>query len=144
MVRVAFFGALALSLAPSAPAQGPQPSGATGALAARLLAAHNHERALVGHAPLAWDPQLAAAAASYGPVLATLRRLVHSPRETRPGQRENLGMATHGSLSPEQLIGLWSREKLLLQPGYSGPSCPRQFGCMIFPAGSRTGRWEDV
>ena len=144
MARLAFYGPLALCMAASAPAQAPLASGATGALAARLLAAHNQERAVVGHAPLAWDPQLAAAAASYGPVLASLRRLVHSPRETRPGQRENLAMATRGSLSPEQMIGLWSREKLLLQPGFSGPSCPEQFGCMLFPAASRTGRWEDV
>jgi hypothetical protein len=64
-------------------------------------------------------------------VLASLHRLVHSPRDTRPGQRENLAMASHGSMSPEQLVGLWSREKLELQAG-------------IFPAVSRTGRWEDV
>jgi len=106
-------------------------TGATGALAARLLAAHNRERAMVGHAPLAWDPELAAAAASYGPTLASLRRLVHSPRETRPGQRENLAMATHGSLSPEQFVDLWSQEKADLRPG-------------LFPAVSRTGQWEDV
>jgi len=123
---------VALASGTTAAAQAPLwPAGATGQLAERLLAAHNRERALVGHRPLAWDPQLAAAAASYGPVLASLRRLEHSPRETRPGQRENLAMATHGSLSPEQLVHLWSREKLLLQPG-------------LFPAVSRTGRWQDV
>ena len=97
----------------------------------RLLAAQNRERVAVGHAPLAWDPYLAASAASYGPTLATLKRLVHSPRETRPGQRENLAMAWHSTLSPEQLVGMWSAEKRLLQPG-------------IFPAVSATGRWEDV
>ena len=105
--------------------------GATGELAARLLAAHNRERALVGHPPLAWDPDLAASAASYGPTLASLGRLVHSPRETRPGQRENLAKAWHGTLTPEQLVDLWSREKRMLQPG-------------LFPAVSRTGQWEDV
>src|SRR5262245_44768846 len=81
------------------------------------LAAHNQERAAVGHPPLTWDPQLAASAASYGPVLAGLRHLVHSPRDARPGQRENLAMAYHGTETPEQLVGMWSREKLLLQPG---------------------------
>ena len=105
--------------------------GATGELAARLLAAHNRERALVGHPPLAWDPDLAASAASYGPTLASLGRLVHSPRETRPGQRENLAKAWHATLTPEQLVELWSREKRMLQPG-------------LFPAVSRTGQWEDV
>lgn len=105
--------------------------GATGELAFRLLAAHNRERAAVGHAPLLWDPDLAASAASYGPALASLRHLIHSPRETRPGQRENLAMAWHGSLSPEQLVDMWSGEKRMLQPG-------------VFPAVSNTGRWEDV
>jgi hypothetical protein len=116
--------AIALTLgATSAAAQDP--------LALRLLAAHNLERFQVGHAPLEWDERLAADAAAYGSVLASVRRLIHSPRETRPGQSENLAMATRGSLTPEQLVGLWSREKLLLSPG-------------IFPAVSRTGRWEDV
>jgi hypothetical protein len=105
--------------------------GATGMLAARLLAAQNRERALVGHPPLAWDPYLAASAASYGPTLAALGQLVHSPRASRPGQRENLAKAWHGTLSPEQLVDLWSREKRMMQPG-------------IFPAVSNTGRWEDV
>ena len=118
--------------APAAPAPvDPRLPGATGELAGRLLAAHNRERALVGHPPLAWDPYLAASAASYGPALASLGRLVHSPRETRPGQRENLAKAWHGTLTPEQLVDLWSREKRMLQPG-------------LFPAVSRTGQWEDV
>ena|SRR5215203_3069268 len=138
---------LAVAASTGATGQGafaPMSAGATGQLAERLLAAQNRERLAVGHAPLVWDPQLAASAASYGPVLASMRRLVHSPRESRPGQRENLAMAVHGTLSPEQLIGLWSSEKLLLQPGSSGPSCPKQFGCLSFPPVSRTGNWVDV
>lgn len=104
---------------------------ATGDVAERLLAAHNAERAAVGHPPLAWDPALAASAAAYGPELARLGRLVHSPREGRPGQRENLAMAWRGTHSPEQLVGMWSAEKRLLVPG-------------LFPNLSRTGRWKDV
>lgn len=99
--------------------------------AERLLGAHNRERALVGAPALQWDAHLAESAASYGPTLASLKQLVHSPRETRPGQRENLAMGWHGTMSPEQLVDLWSREKLLLQPG-------------LFPAVSRTGQWKDV
>lgn len=106
-------------------------SGATGEMAQRLLAAHNRERAAVGHAPLQWDPALAASAATYGPALASMHRLVHSPREGRPGQRENLAMAFHGTLSVEQMVDMWSREKRLLQPG-------------LFPTVSRTGNWADV
>ena len=119
------------ALCATAPVCAQSAAGAEGALAQQLLDLHNRERALVGHHPLAWDPQLAAAAASYGPILAHLRQLVHSPRDSRPGQRENLAMATHGSMSAAQLAGMWTREKSQLQPG-------------VFPAVSRTGRWEDV
>jgi hypothetical protein len=133
MFRAAF--AIALSLAVVSPTSAQtRPSvrdGATGETAARLLTAHNRERALVGAPPLEWDASLAAHAASYGPLLASLHTLVHSPREGRPGERENLAMAWHGTMSPEQLVDLWTREKLLLRPG-------------LFPAVSRTGRWEDV
>lgn len=128
----------------ASPTMGPRLEGATGVLAQRLLAAHNRERALVGHPPLAWDANLAAAAASYGPRLASLGQLVHSPRESRPGQRENLAKAWHGTLTAEQLVDLWSREKRMLRPGTSGPNCSQQFGCLRFPAVSNTGRWEDV
>jgi hypothetical protein len=131
MTRLKFFGAVAVLLAASTAQAQPLRQDATGEQAARLLAAHNRERALVGAPPLQWDAELAAHAASYGPVLASLRTLTHSPREDRPGERENLAMAWHGTLSPEQLVDLWSREKLLLQPG-------------LFPAVSRTGKWEDV
>ena len=118
-----------LPLAVPAAAQPVQ--GAPAVLAQRLLAVHNRERAAVGAPPLVGDSKLADDAASYGPVLASLRRLVHSPRESRPGERENLAMAFHGTMGPEQLVDLWSREKLLLTPG-------------VFPNVSRTGRWEDV
>jgi hypothetical protein len=40
-------------------------------------------------------------------------------------------MVSHGALSAEQLVGMWSREKLLLTPG-------------LFPNVSRTGQWQDV
>ncbi|HEX6785012.1 MAG TPA: CAP domain-containing protein [Sphingomicrobium sp.] len=126
-------GVLAAFAATSVHAQPFYQQGATGELAARILAAHNRERALVGAAPLQWDPVLAAHAASYGPTLASLRRLVHSPREGRPGERENLVMAWHDTLSPEGMIELWTREKRMLQPG-----------SYRFPGVSRTGEWEDV
>ena len=121
----------AVAVVSSAPAAAQQLGGATGVVADRLLAAHNRERALVGAPPLQWDATLAADAASYGPTLASLGHLVHSPRDTRPGERENLAMAWHATLSPEQLVDMWAREKLLLMPG-------------LFPNVSRTGQWQDV
>ena len=139
MSRLASLAAMAtLLVSGAAPAQ-PFISGATGNLAARLLAAQNRERALVGAPPLQWDLTLADHAASYGPTLASLGTLVHSPREGRPGERENLVMAWHGTMTAEQLVGLWSREKLLLEPGSSGPNCPQQFGCVASPRRARPG-----
>ena len=127
---IAVLGVLLLGgAASSQPIQG----GATGDLAARILAAHNQQRAAVGAPPLVWDQTLADHAAAYGPTLANLRRLAHSPREGRPGERENLAMAWHGTMSSEQLVGMWTRERALLQPG-----------SYLFPGASRTGRWEDV
>ena len=131
MFRIAACAAL-ISLA--APAVGqPALQGATGALAERLLVAHNRERAAVDAPPLQWDPTLAEHAASYGPVLARLGALVHSPREGRPGERENLAKAWHGTMAPEMLVDMWSRERQLIAPG-----------SYLFPAISRTGRWEDI
>ena len=99
--------------------------------ASRILAAHNAERSRLGVRPLQWDAALAAAAASYGPVLARLGRLRHSPRAGREGQRENLWMGSRGAFSPEQMVGYWIREKANYRPG-------------TFPYVSRTGRWDDV
>lgn len=103
----------------------------TDEVSATLLAVHNRERAMVGVQPLRWDPALARAAAAYGPRLASLGRLVHSPREGRPGQRENLAMDRSAFASPARLIGTWVAEKRDLLPG-------------TFPQVSRTGQWKDV
>ena len=97
----------------------------------RMLALHNRERAAVGAPPLAWDPMLAESAASYGPSLQQIGRLVHSPRETRPGQRENLAMGSTGHIQDVQLARMWVDEKQLFTPG-------------LFPNVSRTGYWKDV
>ncbi len=133
MNRFGVSGLLALCLAASSASAQPGPQGATGELAERLLAAHNAARAAVGAAPLEWDATLADHAASYGPVLASLGHLVHSPREGRPTERENLAMAWHGTMSPEALVAMWTDERHMLEPG-----------SYLFPGTSRTGRWEDI
>ncbi|WP_294012148.1 CAP domain-containing protein [Sphingomonas sp.] len=99
--------------------------------AVRLLASHNSERARLNLPPLQWDPQLAASAAAYGPMLARVGRLQHSPRAMRPGQRENLWMGTRGSYSPEQMVRTWIDERRMFRAG-------------MFPYVSRTGNWNDV
>lgn len=98
---------------------------------ARLLAAQNVERALVGAPPMEWDPSLAAAAADYAPKLAAIGDLTHSPKESRVGQRENLWMGTTQAFSPEEMISNWSQEKRYFRPG-------------VFPNVATSGNWHDV
>ncbi|HUG46469.1 MAG TPA: CAP domain-containing protein [Sphingomicrobium sp.] len=132
--RTSIAGALigaAASILIAAPAAGPNQQAALDPISLRLLAAHNKERAQLGIAPLRWDPALAASAASYGPALAAIGGLKHSPRASRPGQRENLWMGTRGAYSPEQMVDNWSQEKRFFRPG-------------VFPAVSTTGDWLDV
>jgi hypothetical protein len=97
----------------------------------RILSLHNAARADVGAPPLKWDSTLAVAAASYGPALSRLGRLVHSPRAGRENQRENLWMGQQGRFGPEDMIGTWTAEKNHFSPGQ-------------FPNVSRTGNWSDV
>jgi hypothetical protein len=100
-------------------------------LPARMLAAHNRERARTGAPPLAWDADLATAAAAYARELAPRGRLAHSSPTTRPGQGENLWMGTRGAYQLEEMLGHWAAERSLFSPG-------------IFPAVSRSGQWSDV
>lgn len=131
MNRILLTGGLA-AIAALTPAEAATLStAATAPHSLRLLAAHNAERARVGVVPLQWDPALAAAAASYGPALASIGRLQHSPRASRPGQRENLWMGPRGVFSPEQMVGGWISERAHFRPG-------------MFPYVSRTGNWMDV
>jgi len=122
---------LALLLAANAVALTPTLPPRQQDLARRLLAVHNAARAEVGAPPLVWDDALAVSAASYGPRLAALGRLVHSPRGERPGQRENLAMDLDWRGTPESLSATWVAEKRDFVPG-------------LFPRVTRTARWEDV
>lgn len=97
----------------------------------RLLRTHNRERALVGSAPLQWDPQLQAAAAAYAEELAATERFEHSPSVSLLGQGENLWVGTRGAFTPERMVGNWASGSSIFQPG-------------VFPNVSRTGNWTDV
>ena len=98
---------------------------------ARILAAHNAERARAGVPPLTWDNALGTAAAGYASQMALTGRFAHSDRSLRPGTGENLWMGTHDAFSVEAMVGGWASEKRFFVPG-------------TFPAVSRTGNWEDV
>lgn len=98
---------------------------------ARVLAAHNATRAQAGVQPLQWDPVLGEAAATYALELALTNTFHHSDRRARRGIGENLWMGTHGAFSYEAMVSGWSSERRYFVPG-------------VFPAVSRSGRWEDV
>ena len=85
-------------------------SGSLDPISSRILQIHNEARLAVGAPPLKWDPELTAHAMVYAQTLARSGQLVHSPREGRGAERENLTEAFHGS-SPDQLMHYWLIEK---------------------------------
>ena len=97
---------------------------------ARILAAHNAERAQVGMPPLVWDPALGNAAALYAQQMAMTG--VFATRTVRSAAAPaKIWMGSHDAFSVEAMVGGWSSEKRYFKPG-------------IFPNNSRTGDWEDV
>jgi hypothetical protein len=98
---------------------------------ARILAAHNAERARAGVPPLVWDNGLGTAAAGYATQMAMTGRFAHSDRSLRRGTGENLWMGTHAAFSVEAMVGGWASERRFFTPG-------------TFPNVSRSGSWEDV
>lgn len=98
---------------------------------ARILAAHNAERAAAGVPPLVWDNSLGTGAATYAQQMAFTGVFQHSDRATRPGIGENLWYGTHGAFSVESMVGAWASEKRYFMPG-------------VFPNVSRSGNWIDV
>jgi uncharacterized protein YkwD len=102
-------------------------TGRTTSLEARLLAAHNRERAEAGLPAMRWDPELAGEAAAWAGQLAKADTLEHDEGE----DGENLWLGTSGAYSPEQMVGLWIAEKAHYRPG-------------PIPAVSDTGDFEDV
>ncbi len=118
--------ALGFAPAPAAPA-----AAASGTVPQRLLSAHNSARAAAGVPPLQWDAQLASGAETYAAQLARTGQLAHSPRQSRPGQGENLWLGTAGAYTPDMMVQSWAGERRFFRPG-------------TFPNVSTTGNWADV
>jgi hypothetical protein len=119
-----------LALAAAAPSATAQPLLAS-QFPARVLAAHNIERAQAGAAPLVWDNDLGTSAAAYAQQLAITGRFEHSDRAARRGIGENLWTGSHGAFSVEAMVGAWASERQMFVSG-------------SFPGVSRTGNWIDV
>lgn len=92
--------------------------------------AHNFERTTFGYQPLRWNPLLAQHAQTYANQLAATGDLVHSPRDGRGIERENLSKGLPG-WTPYQLTRIWFDEKRYFTPG-------------LFPNVSTTGDWNRV
>ena len=127
-MRIAIVWSLLVAAAGSTPAAA---QSFAVAFPARILAAHNAERARAGVPLLTWDNSLGTAAAAYAQQMALTGRFGHSDRSARPGTGENLWMGTHGAFSVEAMVGGWGSEKRFFHAG-------------TFPNVSRTGDWSDV
>jgi cysteine-rich secretory family protein len=124
---------LLLSLVPliAASAAAAQPQSFASQFPARVLAAHNAQRAALGLPPLVWDNAIGTGAAAYAAQMASTGLFQHSDRSTRPGIGENLWYGTHGAYSVEAMVGGWASER-------------HDFAAGVFPNVSRTGNWMDV
>lgn len=120
-----------LALAPQPAGLGQAPRGEA-LLKADMLAAHNDVRAILGQAPLDWDPALEADAASHARRLAARDSMEHArqPASAEP-QGENLWMGSRGAFTHKQMVTTWTDEAGDYVPG-------------PFPEVSRTGVWQDV
>lgn len=96
---------------------------------ARVLAAHNNERAQLGLPKLVWSEALAANASQWAAHLAALPDLQHDTSIDVEG--ENLWRGTHGYYTPEDMVKLWIDEK-------------KVFNGSPIPESSLTGDFEDV
>jgi hypothetical protein len=90
---------------------------------AAILAEHNKLRAEIGVPPLRWSDKLAQGATQWARTIAALNRIQYSGA---PGVGENVGVSWADNASLGQLIGIWTKEKGLFQPG-------------LFPQVSRNG-----
>jgi uncharacterized protein YkwD len=98
---------------------------------ARILAAHNRERAALGIAPLSWDTALADDAAKWAKHLAATGKFEHAAENDSKPEGENLWAGTKGYYSAEAMVDGWVREKRYYKPG-------------LFPENSTTGKVADV
>ena len=97
---------------------------------ARLLIAHNRERATANAGPLIWSDNLEAEAREWAGTLLDEDRFAHDPRPH--GHGENLWMGWGGrEFTPEDMVGDRIAERRLYRSG-------------VFPNVSRTGDWVAV
>lgn len=105
--------------------------GLTSNFEARILSAHNAERAKLGVPPLSWDPDLVRSAQRWADHLASRQLFEHAPEQVLGDEGENLWEGTRGYFAVDAMVDAWIREKRSFKPG-------------IFPNNSVTGKVGDV
>jgi uncharacterized protein YkwD len=103
----------------------------TSGFEARVLAAHNRERATLGVAPLQWNENLEASAKAWADHLAATGGFEHAPEAKVDPEGENLWAGSKGYYSTERMVDGWIREKRFYKSG-------------LFPNNSTTGHVSDV
>jgi len=112
------------------PVPQPRETAPSSEIEARLLSAHNAERARAGTPPLRWADSLEAEARVWARELIATNRFAHDP--ALHGHGENLWTGWGGRVwTPEEMIGEWIAEKADYRHG-------------PFPNVSRTGNWRDI
>lgn len=115
---------------PLSPTARPVDAAPSAPVEARLLAAHNAERARAGTPPLAWSNELEAEARVWARELVVTGRWEHDP--ALHGHGENLWTGWGGRVwTPEEMVAEWAAEK-------------RHYRHGVFPDVSRTGNWTDI
>ena len=115
---------------PVVPTAPPRDAAPSDRVEARLLAAHNAERARVGTRPLIWDEGLEAEARAWANELIASGQFLHDP--ALHGHGENLWTGWGGRVwTPEEMVDEWTAKK-------------RNYVSGVFPNVSRTGDWVDV
>ena len=98
---------------------------------ARILKAHNAERARLKLPGLSWNQHLEREAREWAEHLSRRGTIYHADDRTRNGTGENLWMGTSGGWEVEGMVGMFLDER-------------RHYRHARFPDVSRTGNWADV
>ena len=83
----------------------------------QILDLHNQLRTDVKAQPVRWDPGLADHALAHARLMATVGELVHSSRQGREQERENIALTPHRVTRPLDLARMWGNERQYFHPG---------------------------
>ena len=107
--------AMLLGLAAVMPCHAAEPS--PDDFSAKILTAHNGARSELKLPPLVWSVTLAEHAQGWVAQLQKQGHPGHSPRDSRPGEGENIWAGSAGQFTPEEMVRGWTEEKAYFSNG---------------------------